>query len=212
MAVNTSSAAVLAASNATGSARDVNQAFYMNPGCLIQISTVLVTTTTFAITFSNIPAYNHLYIAMQARSTSAAQVLFVSGLILDTTGTQPQVTQSQYMIGSAAAASAAQTTGMILGVIPGASATATSMSGIIWSAIPNWSQQSNTTMASSMSGAFYATAAGSNIEICSAAGSYTFVGAVPQPSYALPTLVLQTTGNFAGTVAGGCTVTLYGSN
>jgi hypothetical protein len=185
----------------------------MNPGCLVQISTVLVTTSAFQVTFSNIPAYNHLYIAMQARSTAAAQVLFVSGTILDTTGTQLQTTQSQYMIGSASVASAAQQAGiMILGVIPGASATATSMSGIVWSAIPNWSQQSNTTLASSMSGAFYATAAGSNIEICSAAGTYTFVGAVPQPSYALPTLVLQTSGNFAGTVAGGCTVTLYGSN
>ncbi len=212
MAVNTSAAAVLAAQNATGSARDVNQAFYMNPGCLIQISTVAVTTSAFSVTFSNVPAYNHLYIAIQARSTAAVQVAFVSATILNTTGTQPQVTQSQYMVGSASAASTAQTTGMLLGVVPGASATATSMSGIVWVAIPNWSQQSNTTMASGMSGAFYGTAAGSNIEICSTAGTYTFVGAVPQPSYALPNLIIQTNGNFAGTVAGGCTFTLYGSN
>lgn len=198
------------AQGGTVNAADVNQLvqsltgqLLVNPGPMVQIATQVVTTTVATVTFSNIPAYNNLYLSWQARCTNATAS---ANLALQVNG---DASANYYDVriagfnGAAVVDRSTAATSMRIGEIAGSTAASTAETGWGFAAIPNWGNATAFLGGVSMAGYLAGTTA-----TTIAAETFNFAYAV---AAAKTSVTFATSGNFAGTVGGGCIFTLYGS-
>lgn len=199
---------------ATANAADLNQIVQTltglnlaNPGPLVQIATQAINTTVSTVTFSSIPAYNHLYLVWSGRSTTATTTTGLQFRINGDSGAN-YLTQFVSANGNATPAGAGlsgQSSGQ-LGEIAGASASATSQVGAGFSAFPFWSTSANSQLVISNGGVQFGTTGTLSMTVEDWLSAYTATGTARTSLTLFPAA-----GSFAGTVAGGSIFTLYGS-
>jgi hypothetical protein len=191
-------------------AGDVNQLvqactglLLVSPGPMVQLATQSINTTVASVTFSNIPAYNNLFLTWQARSNNASLTV---GLQLQINGNSTSNYYYQALSGSNTTASASSAQGgasLTLGTVAAASAGSGNMTGWGFASIPNWSVPANLTNVQSVAGYITGTAAGGMAtELRS--GTFALTATGTSLKFSL------TAGSFAGTVTT-CLFTLYGS-